>query len=146
LLLELRPTSLFDTDLVDLITHLVNAFIARTRLEVNYSKEIDGNPPSYVNEVFFRVAQEAFNNIVKHADATEVNVILKCQPAKVELMVEDNGCGFNPDEVSPDHLGVGIMHERAGEINADLIINSKQYHGTVVHLIWSDEKLEKNND
>jgi signal transduction histidine kinase/predicted hydrocarbon binding protein len=143
LLLELRPTSFNDTDLVDLVTHLVNAFIARTRLQVKYTKEVNGNPSPFVNEVFFRVAQETFNNIVKHADATQVNVNFKCQPEYVELSIEDNGCGFNPDDIPPDHLGVGIMKERAKEINAELSIFSKQFQGTLVNLIWNGENMEK---
>ena len=96
LLLELRPAALIDTDLGDLIGHQVNAFIARTRLEVEYKKDVSGNPPPAVKEVFYRVAQEAFTNIAKHAEATKVAVNLTCQPEVVKLTISDNGCGFNP--------------------------------------------------
>jgi len=141
LLLELRPTTLFDTELIDLVTHLVNAFIARTRLQVKYIKEVDGNPPPFVNEVFYRVAQETFNNIVKHADATQVDVNLLCKPEQVELTIKDNGCGFDPEEIPADHLGIGIMQERAKEINADLTIYSQPLKGTKVRLIWKANKI-----
>jgi len=146
LLLELRPTTLADTDLVDLITHLVNAFIARTRLEVEYFKQVDGNPPPFVNEVFYRVAQETFNNIVKHADAKKVDVKLICQSDQVELSIKDNGCGFDAEEIPADHLGVGIMKERANEIDAGLIIHSQPFQGTTVSLKWKDKDTEKNNE
>ncbi len=146
LLLELRPAALVDTDLGDLISHLINAFIARTRLTVEYKKEVDGNPPPAVKEVFYRVAQEAFANIAKHAEATKVSANLACQSEYVELIIKDNGCGFNPVEVSADHLGLGIMEERAHGIQANLIIDSQRDQGSTIQLTWELAKMEPKNE
>ena len=143
LLVELRPAALVDIDLGDLIGHQVNAFIARTRLAVDYSKNMNGNPSPVVKEVFYRVAQEAFNNIAKHAEASSVSIDLACQPEEVKLVIKDNGCGFDPDEIPADRLGVGIMAERAQGINACFSIVSKHSQGTTIQLIWTSTEKEQ---
>ena len=142
LLVELRPAALVDIDLGDLIGHQVKAFIARTRLAVAYTKIINGNPPPAVKEVFYRVAQEAFNNIAKHAEAATISVDLNCQPEDVQLVITDNGCGFVPDEVPADRLGLGIMGERAQGINAHLSIKTKRDQGTTIRLTWTFAEKE----
>jgi signal transduction histidine kinase len=137
LLLELRPTALIDTDLADLIEHQVNAFIARARLEVHYSEALASDPPPAEKEVFYRIAQEALNNIAKHAGASRVSVTLTGDGDGVNLRIQDDGCGFNPDGVSAEHLGLGIMRERAEGIGARLSIESHPQQGTTIQLIWS---------
>ena len=71
-----------------MIRHQVNAFIARTRLAVTYKRNCTHNPPPEIKEAFYRILQETFNNIAKHADATSVGVRLVCLPEKVELLVQ----------------------------------------------------------
>ena len=63
------------------------------------------------------------------------------QREKVELVVSDDGRGFNPDEVSPDHLGLGIMRERAEAIGATLAIESRSGYGsgTQIKVTWKEE-------
>ena len=113
LLVELRPAALLDTDLGDLVRHQVNAFIARTRVTVAYECNCAHNPPPEVKEATYRILQEAFNNIAKHAEASRVSVRLDCLPGLVALAVEDDGIGFDPGDASLEGLGLGIMHERA---------------------------------
>ncbi len=140
LLVELRPAALVDTDLGDLIGHQINAFIARTRLEVKYDRIGEHNPPVDVKESFYRISQEAFNNIAKHAEATEVLVRLESHPEQVELLIQDNGIGF--DSQSPNHegLGLGIMQERARMVDAQLEILSLVHGGTGIQLAWKKSK------
>jgi nitrate/nitrite-specific signal transduction histidine kinase len=63
-------------------------------------------------------------------EASQATVTLCCQPERVELSVSDDGCGFDPNSISPDHLGLGIMHERAKAIGATLKIESQPGSGT----------------
>ena len=110
LLVELRPTALVDTDLGDLIGHQINAFIARTRILVDYERNCDQNPPPAIKEMIYRIVQEAFNNIAKHAEAVAVNVKLDSQSGWTELMIQDDGLGFDPDVsqigwLRPGHYG-----------------------------------------
>jgi len=138
LLMELRPAALTDTDLGDLIRHQVNAFIARTRLAVTYERDCAHNPPVAVKEAFYRIAQEAFNNIAKHAEATQVMVRLECLPGRVELRLQDNGVGF--DLHAPDHegFGLGIMQERARSVAAQFEISSQPNQGASLRVVWQE--------
>ncbi len=146
LLVELRPAALVDTDLGDLIGHQVNAFTARSRLPTSYECNCIQNPPSEIKEAFYRIIQEALNNIAKHAEATQVKVRLNCLPEKAELLVEDNGIGFEPLENNFEGLGLGIMRERARSVNAQLNICSQMQGGTHLKLLWTNSNQEYKND
>lgn len=139
LLVELRPAALVDTDLGDLIGHQVNAFIARTRIVVEYERSYFYNPPVAVKEAFYRIAQEAFNNIAKHAEATLVIVRLDCQPGKAELLIHDNGIGFDPHAATREGLGMGIMNERARNIGSQIEIRSKLRGGVRLRVVWEEK-------
>jgi PAS domain S-box-containing protein len=134
LLLELRPASLDEMDLADLIRHLANAFTARARLPVNLTVEGQADPPVDVKAVFYRVAQEALNNIIKHAAASQVSITLQRGENDILLQVRDDGRGFDPFQISPASLGLGIMRERAETIGARLDIQSHPGLGTLVTL------------
>jgi signal transduction histidine kinase len=102
-----------------------------------------------VHIALYRIAQEALNNAIKHARAAQVTVHLRCTPfssvetegrqrEQVELVVSDDGRGFTLDEVPPDHLGLGIMSERAEAIGATLEIKSGPGYGpgTQIKVTW----------
>jgi hypothetical protein len=67
---------------------------AAKRLAVTYERDCTANPPVAVKEAFYQIAQEAFNNIAKHAEATQVMVRLECQPGRAELWLQDNFIGY----------------------------------------------------
>jgi len=138
LLLELRPASLLETDLGDLLRHLTTAFTGRNRTPIVYTLDGQADPPSDVKETFYRVAQEALNNIGKHAKATNVSVLLRRTEGNVYLVIRDDGCGFDPAEISPENFGLGIMHERAEAVGARLQIQSQAGTGTSVELTWKE--------
>jgi signal transduction histidine kinase len=84
----------------------------------------------------YRIAQEALNNVAKHAAAAQASVLLHCEPARVVLTVCDDGQGFDPASIPPNHLGVGIMRERAQTIGAELTIDSRPGQGTQIRVVW----------
>lgn len=139
LLLELRPSVLVESPLPDLLRQLVEATRGRTQLEIALSVESsppsDGLPPE-VQITLYRIAQEALNNIVKHAEATRVEVNLAFGAAGVLLDVSDNGRGFetggSDDAGQPDSFGLSIMGERASKIGAELQVESRPGAGTRV--------------
>ena len=138
LLLELRPEHLAKVELVDHLKRLVAALQARKHVEVDMTIE-DGDPLPYeVRFAFYRIAQEAINNIVKHARATRVQIRFVSTGTRAELSISDNGVGFVKRQTS---MGVGIenMHERADAISARLKISSRRSHGTTVTVVWSRE-------
>jgi signal transduction histidine kinase/predicted hydrocarbon binding protein len=142
LLLELRPAALADIGLGDLIGHQVNAFTARARLPVEFNQNCKENPPFDVKEMFYRITQEALNNIAKHADATTVTVWLDCHPGTVELIIQDDGVGFDLEAAKTEGLGLGIMQERAQNVGAQLEIHSQIDDGTKLRIFWQETNME----
>ncbi|NDJ77906.1 MAG: GAF domain-containing protein [Chloroflexi bacterium] len=147
LLLELRPVALVETPLRDLIRQLVEATTARTRLKVDLElcEESHILPPD-AQATLYRIAQEALHNVVRHARAETLMVALSCQPAYAELVVVDDGQGFDLQQISGEHFGLHIMRERASSIGADLCIESQPTQGTRVAVVWSEAEENPAND
>jgi signal transduction histidine kinase len=146
LLFELRPRGLIEVGLPILLEQLAQAMSHRGRVPIRVVVEGVCALPDDVQIGLYRIAQEALNNIVKHAGATQATVTLRCwQPEderRVELTIEDDGCGFDTTTISPHHLGLTIMHERAEAIRAVLNIHSQprttaNSGGTRIHITWS---------
>ena len=141
LLLELRPAALVEARLADLLRQLADAITGRERLPVTLAVEEIGPLPPDVHVAFYRTAQEALNNVVKHSRANRVEIGLRHVPETgVELVVRDDGRGFDPGEVLSDGLGLGIMRERAQAIGALLVVESELGCGTRVRLMWAEGK------
>jgi GAF domain-containing protein len=140
LLMELRPTALIETSLRELLRQLTDAMLGKTRLSVDFAVEEPADLPSEVHIAIYRIAQEALNNVVKHARASHVAVCLRAIPTssgqRLELTIDDNGAGFDPAGTPADRLGLGIMRERADAIGAHLQIESGSDGGTRVTLVW----------
>ncbi|MFL5735653.1 MAG: two-component regulator propeller domain-containing protein [Chloroflexia bacterium] len=157
LLIELRPKAILDTPLHELLLPLVSATSARS--DANVEQSIDKAPqlPPDVKVAFYRLAQEALNNIVKHADAKQITVSLHFTPpapedsrqaawsGKAEMLITDNGRGFDPVLAKRGRLGLDNMRERASGIEADLIIASSPGSGTHVAVTWIDPSLMRNH-
>jgi nitrate/nitrite-specific signal transduction histidine kinase len=136
LLMEMRPESLERADIKSLLTQLADAFIGRVRVPVSLAIEGDCELTHEVKLVFYRVAQEALNNIAKHSGARQVEIRLQCQPGQMSMIIKDDGLGFDPGSITPEHLGIAIMRERASSIGATLKIDSQVGQGTTVNLDW----------
>ncbi|MCB0036258.1 MAG: hypothetical protein KDE51_19640, partial [Anaerolineales bacterium] len=140
LLMELRPSTLAEFTLADLLRQLTEAAIGRSRLPIELF--IEGEQPlsPEVKVAFYRITQEALHNINKHAGADQVTINLLYQSERVQLIVQDNGRGFDTADIPPNSLGVGIMRERAAKIGATLIIKSQIGRGTTITVIWPAEE------
>jgi signal transduction histidine kinase len=149
LLIELRPSALIEANFGDLLHQLAEAASGREGLPVNVEVDCECSLPPDVHIALYRIAQEALNNVVKHARANQVNVRVKCSqcgkekprsqtPKEIILGVSDDGRGFDQDQVQPNQLGLSIMHERAEDIGASLKIISEPESGTLVEVIWQE--------
>jgi signal transduction histidine kinase len=138
LLVELRPGALTELPLADLLRQLAEATEGRRRLQVvTRSEGVPRALPPAIQVALYRTAQEALNNVVKHARAHQVAVRLSFEPdGGVSLHLSDDGCGFDPEAVPAGHLGVGIMRERAAAIGARFRLHSQADAGTVVEVHW----------
>jgi PAS domain S-box-containing protein len=136
LLVELRPNALVEVPLPTLLRQLAEALAGRARLSIQVSAEGQRRLPADVQIGLYRIAQEALNNVVKHAKATQAVVTLRLGEM-VRLTVADNGAGFDPATVTADHLGLRIMHERADAIQARLTVYSEPGEGTQISVTWA---------
>jgi PAS domain S-box-containing protein len=145
LLLELRPASLTEKPLGEILGHLTQAVTSRSRIPVTLSVEGHSLLPAEQQISLYRIAQEALNNVAKHAAATEAFVRLSCESRQVELSIRDNGRGFDAQEALPDQLGLSIMQERAETIGAALTIDSDASQGTTVTVVWEETAGGRSN-
>ncbi|TLN26657.1 GAF domain-containing protein, partial [bacterium] len=142
LLLELRPASLTETNLADLVRQLSLAFTGRTQIPVEVSVEGEFVLPPDVQVALYRIAQELLNNVAKHAQASKVSVRLSEMAGQVILRVCDDGKGFDLEGIPSGHMGLGIISERAAAIGATLDVDSSPGSGTMAAIYWNGEPLD----
>ncbi len=156
LLLELRPIGLGEVRLEDLLKQLAEGISGRIRAQVNVQVEGEAALPTDAKLAFYRIAQEALNNASKHSGAEQVDIEIKSIAAplsrkrkkansvqqafsqSVFMSIRDDGHGFDPKLVMGEHLGLGIMQERASNVQATLSIRSKPGQGTEISLRWTN--------
>lgn len=150
LLLELRPHAMEDVQLDILIRQLSESASGRLRKPVHFSVSGQAMLPMDVRLTFYRVTQEALNNIIKHAAANCVQISLNYGESKmdgtcdwVQLSIEDDGCGFKKMDEKASHLGFSIMKERAQALGAELTIKSQVNCGTQIVLVWKANRQEQ---
>ncbi|HEY8193114.1 MAG TPA: ATP-binding protein, partial [Gaiellaceae bacterium] len=80
----------------------------------------------------YRIVQEALTNVIKHANATTVSVLLRRTPDRVVVVVEDDGRGFDPAQTHDDGLGLLGMRERISLVGGRLTMESEPERGTTV--------------
>jgi len=146
MLIELRPTAVEGKSLDELINMLVEASQIRLNCPIDLVINGEGTLPEDVTIVFYRVAQEAINNIIKYAEADEVSINITLNEDSVNMIVKDNGIGFEQSEIPPGHFGLSIMKERIDQIGGNLIIDSKIGLGTQVKTRWSEEGMGANHE
>ena len=133
LAVELRPAALDDFGLAAAVERLAETFEERTdirtALEVNLP---DGRLPPDAETVLYRFIQEALTNVVKHAGAQRLSIVLTQRDGGVRVVVEDDGRGFETDDVRQDALGLTGMRERIALVGGTLEIESSTGAGTTI--------------
>jgi signal transduction histidine kinase len=131
LAVELRPAALDDFGLVPAVERLVETFREQSEIRVDLETNLgDERLPADAETTIYRIVQEALTNIVKHAEATHVSVLLTRRDGLVAAVVEDDGRGFDPSRVGEDGLGLVGMRERLGLVGGRLRIESAEGSGT----------------
>ena len=130
---ELRPTALDDLGLRAALSNYVQDWSARVRVsaDLHTAGLTDDRLSSEIETTLYRIAQEALNNIAKHARADHVEIILERRADHVSLVVEDDGVGFDTASMG---AGFGLlgMQERAAMVGATLEIESAVGEGTTI--------------
>jgi signal transduction histidine kinase len=146
LLFELRPATLEKASLDVLLQQLADVLTGRTRVPVDVTVEGQAKLPPDVKIVFYRIAQEAFNNITRHAKATQAWATLHREVNAAKLVIRDNGQGFDPQSIPEEHMGLRIMRERAEEMGAHLNVQSETGQGTEIWVTWTKDEGRKTKD
>jgi signal transduction histidine kinase len=130
---QMRESAVRETGLGSALAGAFDKFIDRTGLSGDVSAEEEAARfGDERGEAFLRIALEALRNIEKHAMATRVAVRLRIADGHLQLLIEDNGVGFDPAAVLPDHFGIVGIREQAELIGAEVRIESVRNQGTRV--------------
>jgi two-component system, NarL family, sensor histidine kinase DevS len=133
LAVELRPAALDDFGLVPAIERLRDVVEEQSGISVDVQSNLaDQRLPSESETALYRIVQEAFTNVLKHAAARRVSVRLHRGEETVTLTVHDDGKGFDPDKVRDGSLGLVGMRERVALLGGRLAIESSEDAGTML--------------
>ncbi len=133
LAVELRPKALDDFGLVPALERLVETFQEQTGIEVIMEPQLGQERlPSEIETALYRIIQEALTNVVKHAQASRVSIVLSRRGNSVSAVFEDDGRGFGVDETREDGLGLLGMKERLSLLDGRLQIESSPAGGTTL--------------
>jgi signal transduction histidine kinase/ligand-binding sensor domain-containing protein len=144
LVFELRPPILKEQGLVAALQARLLAVEGRAGLRTEFRVNLDRRLPPQVEEGFYRIALEALNNTLKHAQATQIQVCLQqADPPSVGIVLEvmDDGLGFEPTTASQrGGLGLAAMAERAAGLSTSLSIVSNPGSGTRIRIAWPGDE------
>jgi signal transduction histidine kinase len=133
LAVELRPKVLDDFGLVPALERLAESFADKTKIDVRFETALGGERLApEVETALYRIVQESLTNIVKHARAKSVSIVLTRKPDSVSVIVEDDGVGFEPGRQEGDGLGLIGMRERVGLFGGRVVLESRPGAGTTV--------------
>ncbi len=135
LAVALRPSVLDDLGLIPAVEMLVRRFINRQGIPVELTTIgfAEKRADACTETCIYRIVQEALANVARHAQATEVNVILQWRGEKIRGVIEDNGLGFAPELVdAKNNLGVLGMKERTQLLQGAFRIESSLGDGTML--------------
>jgi len=138
--LDLRPTMLDDLGLIPTLRWYIQNFSNRLNIYSNFeAMGFKEKLPPQIETAFYRIIQEALNNIAKHAQADRVEISLVKRDSRILASIQDNGKGFDLDKVlhpgSPER-GFGIigMKERVSLLGGEIDIQSRPNFGTLIQI------------
>ena len=133
LAVELRPKALDDFGLVPAIERLVETYREQTGIVVDLEPRLgDERLPSEIETTLYRITQEALTNVVKHAHATRVSIVLNRRDGRVAAVIEDDGRGFA--DSGSEGLGLVGMRERIALVGGRLEVESSPGSGTTLSI------------
>jgi signal transduction histidine kinase len=132
LAVELRPKVLDDFGLVPALERLTETLVEQSDLEIEFLSRIDDRLPEEVETALYRIVQEALTNVVKHANARQVSIVLARNDRVVTALIEDDGRGFDPAATREGGFGLEGMRERVALLGGTLKVESRKNAGTTL--------------
>jgi len=134
---DLRPSILDDLGILPALSWFCREF-EKTYSPLSVQKQIgisEEEVPALLKTVIFRISQEAMSNVAKHSKASLVDLALQKAGERLELTIQDNGHGFQPDQIAKG-FGLSTMRERAELSGGTFAIQSTEGKGTVIRASW----------
>ncbi len=157
LAVELRPTVLDDMGLVAALERYVTEYRCQQDImvvDLEVHNQVKERIPSEMETTLYRIVQEALTNVAKYAKARNVSIVLELRPEGVNLIIEDDGIGFNVEQVLSErtqgrqNLGLAGMQERSALFGGTFEIESEPGRGTTLYvrlpLEWGEKHERKN--
>jgi signal transduction histidine kinase len=133
LAVELRPKVLDDFGLVPALERLAESFADQTEIDVRFETGLgDERLAPEAETALYRIVQESLTNVVKHAHAGVVSIVLARKAGAVALVIEDDGHGFDPADTREGGFGLEGMRERIGLLEGRLQVESRAGAGTTI--------------
>ena len=131
----LRPQTLDDLGIIGSLEALFAGACSEFK-DVTFLHNIGSNRlPTQIEVVLFRISQESLTNIRRHAKANHVFAELKkTEQGELSLIIQDDGCGFEPKSTTGDHLGLECIRQRALYLGGQANIQSEPGAGTTIHV------------
>jgi len=129
---ELRPKALDDFGLAAALERLTETFQERTGIAVAMAARLDGRLPEDTENALYRLVQEALTNVVKHAHANQVSIVLSQSGDALVAIVEDDGEGFAANPTAGEGFGLIAMRERIALLGGEIAIESSAGAGTTL--------------
>jgi PAS domain S-box-containing protein len=143
LIFELRPGNLEQDGLLAALRTHAAALQGRIGLPIVVTSELGERLPLEIEEVLYRIAQEALHNVVKHAAARQVELSVDRRGPDVVLRIRDDGKGFDASTVADGHLGLTGMRARADKIGAVYRVASRAGDGTTVEIVVPQAAVDR---
>lgn len=135
LLFRLHPPVLEEEGLVTALQARLEAIEARAGLQIDLQVEGENRLPIAIEDELYKIAQEALNNVVKHARAEQVAVHLHFADQECWMTIQDDGIGFEPLKVQGGGLGLRSIAERIQQMGGDLLVESNPTQGTKLQVM-----------
>jgi len=133
LAVELRPSALDDFGLVAALERLTASISEQTGIKIDFEPALTTERlPEEVETALYRIVQESLTNVVKHAKARNVSVLVTRRDGAVKAVIEDDGRGFEPAERRGEGFGLVGMSERLALLGGRLEIESSEEAGTTI--------------
>ena len=131
LVYELQPETTDVGDMLEVLTRRLQAVEARSGIKTSLDYQARSDIPDQVRTTLIKVSQEALNNIIKHAQADHVEIRFIQTEDDLEMVIQDNGCGFDLEKAMLDGgIGLKSMEEQMRVIGGELDIESGPGNGT----------------
>ena len=133
LAVELRPSALDDFGLVAALERLSASFSDQTGIEIDFETALgDERLPAEVETALYRIVQESLTNVVKHARARRISILLARRNGAIKAVIEDDGQGFDPAASPSAGFGLVGMRERLALLGGRLEVESSGDTGTTI--------------